>query len=97
MTLSNSSQPPWIFSARSSAPTWSAPASLASLSFSPFAKTSTLVVLPVPWGRTTEPRTIWSACLGSTPSRRATSTLSSNLAKALSTTSASASPSSYFF
>src|SRR5438477_91533 len=36
--------------------------------------------LPVPWGRATAARSIWSACLGSTPRRTAMSTLSSNLA-----------------
>ncbi|MBA7687693.1 hypothetical protein ES703_96159 [subsurface metagenome] len=46
--LSNSSQPFWIFSERSSAPTKSAPASAASFSFSPFAKTTTLVDFPMP-------------------------------------------------
>ena len=67
----------------SSPPTKSAPASCASFSFSPEATTSTFLALPPsPCGRITVPRTIWSACLGSTPSRSATSTVSSNLAKA---------------
>ena len=78
--VSNSSQPPWIFSTRSSAPTMSAPASRASRSFSPFAKTITRTDLPVPCGRSTAPRTIWSACFGLTPSRTASSTVSSNFA-----------------
>ncbi len=37
------------------------------------------------------PRTIWSACLGSTPSRIATSTVSSNFANAAFVTAATAS------
>ena len=45
-TASKSSQPPWIFLASSSPPTKSAPASSASLTFSPQAKTSTRIVLP---------------------------------------------------
>src|SRR5262245_20590060 len=40
----------------------------------------TFLLLPSPWGSTTVPRTIWSACLGSTPRRSAISTVSSNLA-----------------
>src|ERR1700760_998134 len=42
--------------------------------------TRTFLDLPRPCGRTTVPRTIWSACLGSTPRRSVTSTVSSNLA-----------------
>ena len=56
----------------------SAPASRAASALSPLAKTSTRAVLPVPCGRLTVPRTIWSALRGSTPSRMATSTVSSN-------------------
>ena len=56
------------------------PAASASFALSPCAITSTRIVLPVPWGRLTVPRTTWSACLGSTPRRTATSTDSSNLA-----------------
>ena len=44
------------------------------------AKTRTRAVLPVPCGRLTVPRTIWSALRGSTPRRKATSTVASNLA-----------------
>src|SRR5512136_256998 len=44
--------------------------------------TQIFLVLPVPWGRTTVPRTIWSEYLGLTPSRMSMSTDSSNLAKA---------------
>src|SRR5437867_2668013 len=40
----------------------------------------TFLLLPRPCGRTTVPRTIWSACFGSTPRRIANSTVSSNLA-----------------
>ena len=80
ITRSNSSQPSsWIFFASSSAPTWSAPASRASCSLSPLAKTRMRTDFPVPCGSTTAPRTIWSACFGSTPRLMATSTLSSNL------------------
>src|SRR6185503_2871604 len=81
MAESKSSQPPCTRSTRSSAPTTSAPASRASLSFSPLANTTTRTVLPMPWGSTTAPRTIWSACFGSTPSRRERSTVSSNFAR----------------
>src|SRR5580704_13551709 len=41
--------------------------------------TRTFFDLPRPCGRTTVPRTIWSACFGSTPKRSVTSTVSSNL------------------
>ena len=41
---------------------------------------STRLLLPSPCGSTTVPRTIWSACFGSTPSRSDMSTVSSNLA-----------------
>src|SRR5512137_2679035 len=43
--------------------------------------TAIFLVLPVPWGRTTVPRTIWSEYFGLTPSRMSMSTDSSNLAK----------------
>src|SRR5689334_9531190 len=45
--------------------------------------TSTRLVLPVPAGITTEPRTIWSAYFGLTPSRTETSTVSSHLSEIL--------------
>ena len=77
-TASNSSQPPLTFSISSSPPTMSAPASRAASAFSAFAKTSTRAVLPVPCGRLTVPRTIWSALRGSTPRHITTSTVSSN-------------------
>src|SRR5680860_489526 len=77
-TASKSSQPPLTFSISSSPPTTSAPASRAASALSPLAKTRTRAVLPVPWGRLTVPRTIWSALRGSTPRRMATSTVSSN-------------------
>src|SRR5688500_4176714 len=79
-TASKSIQPPRIFSTTSSPPTKSAPASWASFCLSAPAIASTRLLLPSPWGRTTVPRTIWSACLGSTPSRIASSTVSSNFA-----------------
>src|SRR6185436_4419760 len=96
-TASKSSQfSPWIFATMSSPPTKSAPASCASLSFSPDATTSTRLLLPPsPCGRITTPRTIWSACFGSTPSRIASSTVSSNLANAALVTVATASFSGY--
>src|SRR2546427_1120597 len=78
IAVSNSIQPPCTRSTRSSAPTTSAPASRASRSLSPFAKTATRTDLPIPCGSTTAPRTIWSACLGSTPSRNDRSTDWSN-------------------
>ena len=81
-TESKSSQPPATFSRRSSEPTKSAPASRAASALSPLANTRTRAVLPVPWGRFTVPRTIWSALRGSTPRRMATSTVSSYLALA---------------
>src|SRR5688500_5087050 len=42
--------------------------------------TSTFLLLPRPCGSTTVPRTIWSACFGSTPRRAVSSTVSSNFA-----------------
>src|SRR5438128_8326191 len=41
---------------------------------------STFLLLPNPCGSTTVPRTIWSACFGSTPRRAVNSTVSSNFA-----------------
>ena len=38
-----------------------APAAAAASAFAPFAMTKTLFVLPVPLGRTSTPRTCWSA------------------------------------
>ena len=87
--------PPLIFSARSSAPTRSAPAALASSAFAPCANTATRLVLPVPFGITTAPRTTWSDFLASMPSCTATSMDSSNLAVAHSLTIASALSSGY--
>src|SRR6266542_210860 len=65
---------------RSSPPTMSAPASWASRALSPVAKAATRTLRPMPWGSVTVPRTIWSALRGSTPRRKATSTVSSNFA-----------------
>ena len=78
MHTSKSVQPPLIFSASSGPPTSSAPAALASSILSPLAKTTTRSDLPMPCGSTIEPRTNWSACLGSIPSRIAISTVWSN-------------------
>jgi hypothetical protein len=61
----------------------SAPAALASSALGPRANTATRTVLPVPLGRVTTPRTIWSAWRGSTPRFIATSIVSSNFAVAL--------------
>src|SRR5512134_3539191 len=94
--LSKSSHPPWIFASRSSLPAKSAPASRASFSFSPLANTRTRTLFPVPWGRTTDPRTCWSGYFGSTPNRIATSTVSSNFARAVSWRRSSASSREYF-
>ena len=67
--------PPATFSISSVPPTSSAPAAIAASAAGPVAKTITRAVRPVPWGRMTVPRTIWSALRGSTPSLRATSTV----------------------
>jgi hypothetical protein len=48
IAASKSSQPPWMRSIRSSAPTTSAPAASASAALSPVANTMTRAVLPVP-------------------------------------------------
>src|SRR6478735_11269553 len=77
IAASKSRKPPWIFSIRSSLRTMSAPAAVACSALSPTANTATRAVLPVPCGRFTVPRTIWSALRGSTPSRIATSTVAS--------------------
>src|SRR6056297_1922305 len=69
----------------------SAPASFASSALGPRAKTATRTSLPVPLGRPTTPRTIWSAWRGSTPRFSEISTVSSNLALALDLTSETAS------
>src|SRR5581483_1792357 len=78
-TASKSRRPPATSSISSSAPTMSAPAASAAAARSPVAKTRTRAVLPVPCGRFTVLRTIWSALRGSTPRRMATSTVESNL------------------
>ena len=62
---------------------------------SPVAKTRTRAVLPVPCGRFTVPRTIWSALRGSTPRRKATSTVASNLVVAVSLARRTASSGAY--
>jgi hypothetical protein len=85
--------PPCTCSTKSSAPTTSAPAALASSALGPRANTATLRVRPEPFGRLHTPRTIWSACLGSTPRFMATSMVSSNFALARDLTTFTASPS----
>ena len=54
----------------------------ASVACSPAANATTRTVVPVPAGSESVPRTIWSALRGSTPSRTASSTVSSNFADA---------------
>ena len=76
-------------------PTMSAPAALASSALAPCANTATRLVLPVPLGITTAPRTTWSDFLASMPSCTATSIDSSNFAVAHSLTSARAPSSGY--
>ena len=78
IAASKSVQPSETFLTRSSPPTTSAPASCASRALSPTAKTATRTFFPVPFGSTTDPRTICSACRGSTPSRMCASTVASN-------------------
>ena len=80
MATSKSSMPPSTSAARSSPPTWSAPAARAASAASPLANTATRTSLPVPEGSATVPRTIWSALRGSTPRRTASSIDSSKLA-----------------
>src|SRR6056297_608990 len=91
MQRSNSIVPPGTVSIRSSAPTISAPASFASSALGPRAKPATRTSLPVPLGKPTTPRTIWSAWRGSTPRFIEISMVSSNLATALALTKATAS------
>ncbi len=91
MQRSKSMVPPCTIATSSSAPTTSAPAALASSALAPRANTATRRVRPVPLGRLTTPRTIWSACLGSTPRFIAISTVSSNFALTRSFTSFTAS------
>ena len=61
MQRSKSMLPPCTRSTRSSAPTTSAPAALASSALAPRANTATRSERPVPFGNVTTPRTIWSA------------------------------------
>ena len=56
MAMSKSSQPPLIFSTKSSCPTKSAPAFWADMAASPTAKTKIFPVLPKPAGIATTPR-----------------------------------------
>src|SRR5690606_2922444 len=74
-----------------------APAARAASARSPVAKTRTRAVLPVPCGRFTVPRTIWSALRGSTPRRKATSTVPSNLVVEVSLARRTASSGAYSF
>ena len=70
---------------------------MASSSLSGVTKAKTRTSFPVPCGRLTTPRTIWSALRGSTPSLTARSTDSSNFELAISLTSAEASCTEYSF
>src|SRR5262245_41806558 len=79
---SKSILPPLTVSNKSSAPTMSAPAALASSAFGPRANTATRPERPVPFGSETTPRTCWSGYFGSTPRFIAISTVSSNFALA---------------
>src|SRR5262249_51658625 len=66
-------------------------AAFASSALAPRANTPTRRVRPEPFGNVTTPRTIWSACVGSTPRFIAISMVSSNFALARSFTSLTAS------
>ena len=66
--------------ARSSAPTWSAPASSASRALSPLANTATVISLPSPCGSEIVPRSCSSAWRTLRPVRMWASTVSSNFA-----------------
>src|SRR5687767_11768769 len=87
--------PAFTCAARSSMPTMSAPAALASSTFLPAVNTATRSVLPVPCGMTVEPRTCWSDLAASMPRLTAASTVSLNFAVANSFTSLSASSTEY--
>src|SRR6478736_3876619 len=78
IATSKSSQPSLIFAIRSARPAWSAPAAMALSASS--VKTMTRTFLPEPFGSGVVPRTIWSPCAGSTPRRKDSSMVSSNLA-----------------
>src|SRR5436305_7577939 len=95
IATSKSVKPPCTRSARSSAPTTSAPASSASLALSPLANTATLTSLPSPLGSATVPRSCSSAWRTFRPVRMWTSTDSSKLARLVSLTSAIASAGEY--
>ena len=94
-TTSKSMKPPAMRAISSSSPTMSAPAASAAAAAAPFAMAQTRTVLPVPLGRTTAPRTCWSAWRPSTPRRTCSSTVSSNLAEAVLQASSRASFTSY--
>ena len=79
IATSKSVKPSSTRSARSSAPTTSAPASSASRALSPLANTATVISLPSPCGSEIVPRSCWSAWRTFRPVRMCTSTVSSNL------------------
>src|ERR1044071_7787549 len=87
--------PAFTCAARSSMPTMSAPAALASATFLPAVNTATRSVLPVPGGIPVEPRTCWSDFEASMPRFTAQSTVSLNFAVANSFTILSASSIEY--
>ena len=85
----------WTRSARSSAPTKSAPASSASRALSPLAKTAMRTSLPSPCGSAIVPRSCSSAWRTLSPVRMCTSTVSSNFARLASLTRRTASCGEY--
>src|SRR6185436_4505550 len=95
ITRSKLMLPAFTCAARSSMPTMSAPAALASSTFLPAVNTATRSVLPVPCGITVLPRTCWSDFDASMPRFTAQSTVSLNFAVANSFTIFSASSTGY--
>src|SRR3954452_17756355 len=95
MAMSKSVKPSCTRSARSSAPTTSAPASSASRALSPLAKTATVTLLPRPLGSAIVPRSCSSAWRTFRPVRTWTSTDSSNFARLSSLTRRMASAGAY--
>src|SRR5215510_10476543 len=95
ITRSKLMLPAFTCAARSSMPTMSAPAALASSTFLPAVNTATRSVLPVPCGITVEPRTCWSDLDASMPRFTEQSTVSLNFAVAKVFTSLSASSTEY--
>src|SRR3954465_7956434 len=78
-------------------PTYSAPASFAAFAAAPSAKTKTRPCLPLPCGNGQVPRTIWSDCFGSTPSRNESVTVWSNFVAGIDLSALTASGRRYDF